>query len=53
LSKENLDGPGDLALTTDYRDVLSEIVSKRLKNPNIGDIFPDYSPILRGIVKTE
>jgi uncharacterized protein (DUF1501 family) len=53
LSKENLDGPGDLALTTDYRDVLSEIVSKRLKNPNVGEIFPDYSPKPRGIVKTE
>ncbi len=42
----------DLAVTTDYRQVLSEIVSGRLGNPNIGAVFPGFTmaPLL-GIVK--
>ena len=35
-------GPGDLAVTTDYRDVLSEILVKRLNNPATDLVFPDY-----------
>lgn len=49
LAKENLDN-GDLALTTDYRDVLSEIISKRLSNAKIAEIFPNYTPKPRGVV---
>ena len=30
LEKENLIGPGDLAVTIDYRDVLGEILTHRL-----------------------
>lgn len=33
---------GDLAITTDYRTVLSEILTKRLGNNNVGSIFPDF-----------
>ncbi|MCC7361751.1 MAG: DUF1501 domain-containing protein [Anaerolineales bacterium] len=33
----------DLAVTTDYRRVLSEIVSKRLTNPNLATVFPGYA----------
>ncbi len=44
LEKENLVGPGDLAVTIDYRDVLSEILVKRLNNPDQVRIFPDYEP---------
>jgi len=40
-------GPGDLAVTTDYRDVLSEVIMQRLNNQAVDAIFPDYSP--RGI----
>jgi len=36
-------GPGDLAVTTDYRDVLGEICAKRLNNPALEKIFPNYS----------
>jgi len=36
-------GPGDLNVTTDYRDVLAEIVSKRVKNQNLPQVFPDYT----------
>ncbi len=32
----------DLAITTDYRRVLSEILIRRLSNPNLGTIFPNY-----------
>jgi uncharacterized protein (DUF1501 family) len=42
LEKEQLFGPGDLAVTTDYRDVLAEVISRRLRNPAVDQIFPDY-----------
>ena len=34
----------DLAITTDYRQVLSELLTRRLGNPDIGTVFPGYSP---------
>jgi uncharacterized protein (DUF1501 family) len=43
-------GGGDLAVTTDYRDVLAEILSLRLNNPALDQVFPNYKPTLRGIV---
>jgi uncharacterized protein (DUF1501 family) len=43
LNREQLVGPGDLAITTDYRDILGEILSKRLNNPQVQDVFPGYS----------
>lgn len=43
LSEEALD-EGDLAVTTDYRDVLAEILTKRLANPAVDRIFPGYTP---------
>lgn len=33
----------DLAITTDYRRILSEILIRRLENPNLGQIFPGYT----------
>lgn len=33
----------DLEITTDYRRVLSEILIRRMGNPNIGTIFPNYA----------
>ena len=44
-------GPGDLAVTTDYRDVLSEVLQKRLNNPATDQIFPDYVPVMRNLMK--
>ena len=41
LEEEHLDR-GDLALTTDYRTVLSEIVQKRLLNAQLDEVFPDF-----------
>ncbi len=40
---ENLLDGHDLQPTTDYRDVLAEIVQKRLGNPNIGTVFPAHT----------
>ena len=44
LGAEQLDGPGDLKVTTDYRSVLAEIIDRRLKNPNTTAIFPGLTP---------
>ncbi len=42
LSTEELFDNADLAVTTDYRRVLSEILIRRLANPELGTIFPGY-----------
>lgn len=45
-------GPGqDLQVTIDHRDILAEIVRKRLGNPNVGFVFPDHSPYFHGIAR--
>jgi uncharacterized protein (DUF1501 family) len=51
LAEGQLVGPGDLAVTTDYRDVLAEVCMKRLNNPAVASIFPDYPATRRGFVK--
>ncbi|MDQ7030032.1 MAG: DUF1501 domain-containing protein [Ardenticatenia bacterium] len=43
LHEDQLYDRADLAVTTDYRQVLSEIVIRRLQNPNLGAIFPGYT----------
>jgi uncharacterized protein (DUF1501 family) len=48
LSNEQLDNNVDLAVTTDYRMVLGEILVKRLNNPNLSHVFPgltEYKPL--------
>ena len=50
LREGQLIGPGDLAVTTDYRDVLAEILVKRLNNPALEAIFPQYEPHLKNIL---
>ncbi|HLB49278.1 MAG TPA: DUF1501 domain-containing protein, partial [Anaerolineales bacterium] len=51
LSDGQLVGPGDLAVTTDYRDVLAEVVSKRLNNAAVDQIFPNYKATVRNILR--
>jgi len=51
LAEGQLIGPGDLAVTTDYRDVLSEILTKRLNNPATNEIFPEYQPRILNVLK--
>src|ERR1700675_180862 len=51
LAEEQLNEGRDLALTTDFRDVLGELVSKHLGNPNLKAVFPGYdSPKFRGLI---
>ena len=52
LAEGQMVGPGDLAVTTDYRDILSEILVKRLNNPATDEIFPDYQANRVGVIKT-
>jgi uncharacterized protein (DUF1501 family) len=49
LEDGQLVGPGDLAVTTDYRDVLVELCLKRLHNPAFESVFPGYAPKMHGI----
>jgi uncharacterized protein (DUF1501 family) len=44
LAAGQLYGPGDLAVTTDYRTVLAEIVDRRLGNSRLADVFPAFTP---------
>jgi uncharacterized protein (DUF1501 family) len=39
----------DLQVTTDFRDVLSEIVYKRLGNNSLSQVFPSYTPKFAGL----
>jgi uncharacterized protein (DUF1501 family) len=48
LADEQLDR-GDLVITTDFRDVLAEIVAMRLGNEALEDVFPEYAPTFLGL----
>ena len=43
LAVEQLDNHVDLAITTDYRTVLSELLTTREANPAIDQVFPGYA----------
>ena len=47
LAPEQRVGPGDLGVTTDYRDVLGELVAARLGNQRLDVVFPGHS--VRGL----
>jgi uncharacterized protein (DUF1501 family) len=51
LARENLQDGQDVKVTIDHRDILAEIVQNRLSNPNLGLIFPSYTPVMMGITK--
>ena len=51
LAEEQLYESRDLALTTDFRDVLGELVAKHLGNSNLKAVFPGYeNPQFRGLL---
>lgn len=50
LEPEQLFQGTDLEVTIDFRDVLAEIIHKRLGNPQIAAVFPGYTPTYRGVV---
>ena len=43
LNNDQLYDHADLAVTTDYRQVMSELLSKRLGNSDIESVFPGFS----------
>lgn len=53
LAEHQLDGPGDLRVTTDYRDVLAEAVAHRLNNNNLAAVFPEYTPRFRNLFRAD
>jgi uncharacterized protein (DUF1501 family) len=50
LQAEQLYESRDLALTTDFRDVLGELVARHMGSPTLTDVFPGYAPKFLGIV---
>jgi uncharacterized protein (DUF1501 family) len=49
LKSHQLDRDGNLRVTTDYRDILGEIVERRLRNPNLDQVFPQSTPSYLGL----
>jgi uncharacterized protein (DUF1501 family) len=50
LEREQLYEGRDLALTTDFRDVLGELVAQHIGNPVVKGVFPGYNPKFLGLV---
>ena len=42
LAADRLVAPGDLAVTTDFRAVLAEILAQRVGNPQLQNVFPGF-----------
>ncbi|HEV7668351.1 MAG TPA: DUF1501 domain-containing protein [Thermoanaerobaculia bacterium] len=53
LAPEQLYEEQDLQITIDYRDVLAEILEKRLGNTDLAAVFPDpsYTPSFKGVIR--
>lgn len=49
LNNDALDDGADLAITTDYRHVLAEVMSRHMGADNLGLLFPDFTPETRGV----
>jgi uncharacterized protein (DUF1501 family) len=52
LEESQLEGPGDLRVTIDYRDLLAEVVARRLGNRDWARVFPGYRPTFRGLCRS-
>lgn len=50
LVPDRLSGPGDLAVTTDYRSVYSELLVSHLKSNNTNNVFPNFSDDRIGMI---
>ena len=50
LAAHQLEAPGDLHVTTDYRDVLAEVLSARQNCSALGQVFPSFSPRRLGLL---
>lgn len=51
LAEKSLSNNGSLAATTDYRDVLGDVLSKRGSVGSFRSVFPDHTPKPLGIAK--
>jgi len=51
LKADQLDD-GDLAITTDYRNVLSELLTRRVSNNALDKIFPNFQPTALNIFRS-
>lgn len=51
LQRDQLFERQDLRVTIDYRDVLAEVLQKRLGNTQIGTVFPGLTPKPRGVIR--
>ena len=51
LADGQLEPPGDLRVTTDYRDVLAEVLSRRVGNADVSAVFPGHTARFPGVVK--
>ncbi|MFK7804405.1 MAG: DUF1501 domain-containing protein, partial [Anaerolineae bacterium] len=52
LAPEGLDAEGDLAITIDYRDVLTEVLTGRMDSHAIDQIFPGHVATQLGLVNS-
>jgi uncharacterized protein (DUF1501 family) len=50
LAPAQREGPGDVRVTTDYRNVLSEVIAHRLGNPNVESVFPGLAVQSVGVI---
>jgi len=50
LQREQLYENRDLALTSDFRDVLGELVARGLGHPQLNSVFPGYEPKFLGLI---
>jgi uncharacterized protein (DUF1501 family) len=50
LKPDQLEGTGDLAVTTDYRNVLAEVLTRRTSATDLNTVFPGLRPQFPGIV---
>lgn len=44
LANDKLDEHADLAITTDYRQVLSEVLQARMRGAEVAKVFPGFAP---------
>jgi len=50
IEDHQLDQTGDLRVTTDYRDVLCEVLAKRMRNDRLSAVFQNFDPKPVGVV---
>jgi uncharacterized protein (DUF1501 family) len=50
LGSQQLYENRDLAITTDFRDIFAELLTKQLAVPSLKSVFPGYEPKVRGVL---